>query len=115
MTGTISHECLLSGRLPFSPALGLVEKFFPEGYGIPTSESVEIAADRPFMNAAKLINYLIQSSYSGLIGDPIHAPVAFADTNIRSVCQAFISVIDRHLLDLSAERRQPVSVTTVNA
>ncbi|MFA0467376.1 hypothetical protein [Vibrio breoganii] len=94
VTGTINIECILAGKYCFSPKLPVNTMFTPELNCFPSLNAMNaLRTDRDKMSPYALINYLVSSSFSGMIGDQIHAPQVFSDSNIYNVVNAFKEII----------------------
>ena len=93
VTGTINHECLLSGKFCFSEK-SEVNKLFAKSLNcFPSLSSLDNCSSEYIENPIKILKYLVSTSFPGLIGDEIHSPQVYTNDNLESVASAFRCVI----------------------
>lgn len=90
-TGTIGIESLLASKTCFSPCLEITKLFLEECSCFPKELKRKIL---PEEDKIKILEYLISSSFEGIIGDEVHSEKAMNKGNIRVVCDAFEKIIE---------------------
>ncbi len=92
-SGTINLECIFSGAKCFSPVLPISKLFSSFGF-FPTSEALKSLVKPDLKEGKKLMQYLIKTSYPGVICDSIHSTISLSEGNIELLYSAFSSVIN---------------------
>ena len=90
-SGTIGIESLLASRICFSPCLEVTKVFAKNFYCFPTQLKGESISEQ---NKISILDYLVYTSFEGIIGDEVHSELAMTKKNLSAVCDAFLKIIE---------------------
>ena len=95
ITGTIGHEALLGDKVCLSSNSSLIANFQPEWICDPEHINYDIKTLNVGFKKEDVINYLVKTSYTGVINDPVTATGVLGFENIKHLTAAFFNVLER--------------------
>lgn len=98
-SGTVAYECYLKSKPCLSLSLPFFEDVVPSRHlngleGINFKERLSLL-ESDYVDESKLLNYLISSSYSGLISDPISSNECLTESNLGLLKAAFLDNLEK--------------------